>query len=150
MHATDGRCHAGRQSPASRSAPVLDLLLARIRERGPLTVAAFMDLVLYHPQFGYYARAARRSGRAGDFFTSADAGSLFGELLAEQFAEMAHACPPDRPFDLVEAGAGSGRLAADVLRALAQRHPALFARVRLHLIEASAAGGAQTRLPRRI
>ena len=41
-----------------------------------------MDLALYHPEFGYYARAARRSGRAGDFFTSVDVGPLFGELLA--------------------------------------------------------------------
>ena len=48
-----------------------------VRERGPLTVAAFMDLALYHPQYGYYARAAQRSGRAGDFFTSVDVGPLF-------------------------------------------------------------------------
>ncbi len=60
-----------------------------VRERGPLTVAAFMDLALYHPELGYYARAARRSGRAGDFFTSVDVGPLFGELLAVQIAEMA-------------------------------------------------------------
>ena len=48
-----------------------------------------MDLALYHPEFGYYARAAQRSGRAGDFFTSVDVGPLFGELLAVQIAEMA-------------------------------------------------------------
>ncbi|HEV8208546.1 MAG TPA: hypothetical protein VGP77_00435, partial [Vicinamibacterales bacterium] len=59
-----------------------------IRERGPLTVAAFMDLALYDPALGYYARAAQRSGRAGDFFTSVDVGSLFGELLEVQLAEM--------------------------------------------------------------
>ena len=41
-----------------------------------------MELALYHPEFGYYARAAQRSGRAGDFFTSVDVGPLFGELLA--------------------------------------------------------------------
>ena len=60
-----------------------------IRERGPLTVAAFMELALYDPEFGYYARAAQRSGRAGDFFTSVDVGPLFGELLDVQIAEMA-------------------------------------------------------------
>ena len=60
-----------------------------IRERGPLTVAAFMDLALYDPELGYYARAAQRSGRAGDFFTSVDVGPLFGELLEVQIAEMA-------------------------------------------------------------
>jgi len=47
-----------------------------------------MDLALYHPRFGYYARAAQRSGRAGDFVTSVDVGGLFGELLAVQIAEI--------------------------------------------------------------
>ena len=46
-----------------------------------MTVAAFMDLALYDPVHGYYARAVQRSGRAGDFFTSVDVGALFGELL---------------------------------------------------------------------
>src|SRR4051812_45005159 len=108
-----------------------------------------MDLALYHPEFGYYARAAERSGRAGDFFTSVDVGPLFGELLAVQLAEMmsilraeqaplgAEQAPPlrdgkgvgaelARPFDLVEAGAGNGRLSADILRAAKQRDPGFF------------------------
>ena len=41
-------------------------------------------------------------------------------------------------FDLVEAGAGNGRLSADILRAARERHPALYDRLRLHLVEASA------------
>ena len=116
-----------------------------VRERGPLTVAAFMDLALYHPELGYYARAARRSGRAGDFFTSVDVGPLFGELLAVQIAEMArilHPQSPDSSFDLVEAGAGSGRLAADVLSALGRSHPDLLGRLQLSLVEASPAARA--------
>ena len=48
-----------------------------------------MDLALYDSELGYYARAAQRSGRAGDFFTSVDVGPLFGELLEVQLAEMA-------------------------------------------------------------
>jgi len=116
-----------------------------IRERGPLTVAAFMDLALYDDQLGYYARAAQRSGRAGDFFTSVDVGPLFGELLEIQIAEMAGILelgspnPQSQvPFDLVEAGAGNGRLSADILRAAHRRDPQLYARTRLHLAEASA------------
>ena len=53
-----------------------------------MTVAAFMDLALYDSEHGYYARAVRRSGRTGDFFTSVDVGPLFGELLEIQLAEM--------------------------------------------------------------
>ena len=60
-----------------------------------MTVAAFMDLALYDPAFGYYARAAQRSGRAGDFFTSVDVGPLFGDLLELQIAEMAGHSPVD-------------------------------------------------------
>jgi SAM-dependent MidA family methyltransferase len=114
-----------------------------VRERGPLTVAAFMDLALYHPELGYYARAARRSGRAGDFFTSVDVGPLFGELLAVQIAEMAGLITSaSSSFDVVEVGTGSGRLSADVLRALQRSHPDLVQRLRLSLVEASPAARA--------
>lgn len=106
-----------------------------VRARGPITVAAFMELALYHPSLGYYARAVRRSGRAGDFFTSVDVGDAFGTLLEHQIAEMADLLPG--AFDLVEAGAGSGRLSADILRAARERHPAFYERIRLHLVEAS-------------
>jgi SAM-dependent MidA family methyltransferase len=107
-----------------------------------------MDLALYDPEAGYYARAPHRSGRAGDFFTSVDVGPLFGELLEVQLAEMAailaasfQPFPPVQPFpppfDLVEAGAGNGRLAADILHAARRRDPDFYDRVRLHLVDAS-------------
>jgi SAM-dependent MidA family methyltransferase len=122
-----------------------------------------MELALYHPALGYYARAAQRSGRAGDFFTSVDVGPLFGELLAAQLAEMvdllqataeraklaernlfsaSSACSPVPGFDLVEAGAGNARLSADILNAARARHPVFYDSVRLHLVEASAAARA--------
>ena len=111
-----------------------------------------MELALYDRERGYYARAAQRSGRAGDFFTSVDVGPIFGELLEIQLAEMADildAQSPEpkaqSPFDLVEAGAGNGRLAADILRAARRRDPQVYDRVRLHLVEASAAARAVQR-----
>jgi len=144
--------------------PIADLLIDLIHERGPLTVAAFMDLALYHSEFGYYARAAQRSGRAGDFFTSVDVGAMFGDLLEIQIAEMAEllaalgaegegraestafsADPAVSVFDLVEAGAGNGRLSSDILRAARRRHPDIFGQTALHLVEASAAARAAQR-----
>ena len=118
-----------------------------IRERGPLTVAAFMDLALYDSEFGYYARAGQRSGRAGDFFTSVDVGPLFGQLLQVQLAEMwrllgSASHTQDGRFDLVEAGAGNGRLSADILRAARSHDANFYNAVRLHLVEASAAARA--------
>lgn len=113
-----------------------------IAERGPLTVAAYMDLALYHPELGYYARAAQRSGRAGDFFTSVDVGPIFGELLEIQLAEISRILNSKfhipHSFDLVEAGAGNGRLSADILRAAKASHPAFYESIHLHLVEASA------------
>jgi SAM-dependent MidA family methyltransferase len=137
---------------------IADLIEDLIRERGPLTVAAFMELALYDPRCGYYARAAQRSGRAGDFFTSVDVGPVFGELLEIQIAEMAailaglktRAAAPavvgqdfSPAFDLVEAGAGNGRLSADILRAMRRRDPLFYDRIRLHLVEASASARAE-------
>ena len=107
-----------------------------------------MDAALYHPDFGYYARSVQRSGRAGDFFTSVDVGPLFGELLAIQIAEMAAVISRERPsgrataFDLVEVGAGNGRLSADILHALKRNYPETYRTTRLHLIESSDAARA--------
>src|ERR1700737_3971003 len=69
--------------------PLGELIAERIRTSGPISFAEYMELSLYHPELGYYARAAQRSGRAGDFFTSVDVGPVFGELLEIQLAEMA-------------------------------------------------------------
>ena len=120
------------------------LIADRIRTNGPISLAEFISLSLYHPTYGYYARASCRTGRAGDFFTSVDVGPVFGELLTRQLAEMwtvlrsRQSPTPDRQapfFDLVEAGAGSGRLARDVLDAAARHHPEFYQHTRLHLIE---------------
>jgi len=117
-----------------------------------------MDLALYDPDCGYYARAAQRSGRAGDFFTSVDVGPIFGELLEIQIAEMLRIVeslgtdPDTSPIpnphchlDLVEAGAGNGRLSADVLGAMRARDRAIYESARLHLVEASAEARAAQR-----
>ena len=130
------------------SSPLTSFLLARIQEAGPLTVAEFVEYALYHETLGYYARAGQRSGRDGDFFTSVDLGPLFGELLADQFAEMHQVLSadsgPDRAglsagFDLVEAAAGNGRLTRDVLDRAERHHPGFYDAVRLHLVERSPA-----------
>jgi SAM-dependent MidA family methyltransferase len=113
------------------------LVAERIRQRGPVTVAEFMDLALYAPEVGYYARAAQRSGRTGDFFTSVDAGPVFGALLAERFASWWRDMGTAR-LDLVEAGAGNGRLTRDVLDAAARRDPGFHSVIAAHLVERSA------------
>ncbi|HKY21564.1 MAG TPA: SAM-dependent methyltransferase [Vicinamibacterales bacterium] len=126
-----------------------ELIADRIRTSGPISFAEFMELSLYHPELGYYARAAQKTGRAGDFFTSVDVGPIFGELLAKQFGEMWRILsrvqspeskvqsPESSAFDLLEAGASNGRLARDVLDAAQRTDPEFYSAIRLSLVEQS-------------
>jgi SAM-dependent MidA family methyltransferase len=127
--------------------PLLPIILSTIRAKGPITFAEFMELALYHPEHGYYAAAAQRSGRAGDFFTSVDVGPLFGEMLAVQLDEMWRRLRDAgaAEFDLVEAGAGNGRLARDILDAAAAHHPDFYEHLHLTLVERSDAARATQR-----
>ncbi len=123
----------------------LETILRRVRERGPITVAEFMEVALYDPAGGYYSQAAQRSGRAGDFFTSVDVGPLFGALIAVQLDEMWRRLGLG-PFDLVEAGAGNGRLTRDILDAAARDFPDFYASLAVTLVERSGPARAAQRL----
>ena len=120
------------------------LIVERIRDHGPLTTAEFMELALYHPTLGYYTRASRRTGRAGDFYTSVDVGPQFGALLATQIDEMYRLLADTGAghFELVEVGAGNGQLARDLLDTAESTYPELYAATRLTLVETSAAARA--------
>ena len=89
-----------------------------------------MELALYDSYFGYYARAAQRSGRAGDFFTSVDVGPLFGELLARQIIEMAALLRRRQSRTPLHHSTSSRRpqatdgLRRDMLRCIRRRDPA--------------------------
>lgn len=71
----------------------------------------FMELALYAPGMGYYSGGARKFGAAGDFVTAPEMTPLFGQTLAKQAAQIMALSAPD----IVEVGAGSGRLALDIL-----------------------------------
>ncbi len=84
---------------------------------GPITFARYMDLVLYHPQHGYYTSGRTRIGKEGDYFTSVSVGPLFGKILARQFRQFREKLgnPPD--FQVIECGAHRGQLRQDILAA---------------------------------
>jgi SAM-dependent MidA family methyltransferase len=122
--------------------PALCQLIANRIAEAPqqrITFAEYMDLVLYHPQHGYYAAAKDPIGAPGDFFTSPHLGSDFGELLAEQFLEMWKILGHPHPLTIVEMGAGQGLLAADVLNYLDRCHPDFFSTLEYVIVEKSAA-----------
>jgi len=99
-----------------------------------------MVLALYCPDFGYYEKEEDNVGKQGDFFTSVSVGSLFGELLAFQFAEWLSVASERQKAEvrIVEAGAHNGRLAADILTGLRKRHQAIFDRLNYCIVEPSA------------
>lgn len=103
-----------------------------------ITFAEYMDLALYHPEYGYYATGTVNIGSEGDFFTSPHLGRDFGELLAEQFAQMWDILGRPAPFTLVEMGAGQGLLAADILHYLYRRYPDCFEVVEYIIVETAA------------
>ena len=86
----------------------------RIARRGKITFAEFMEVALYHPQAGYYARKApAREHR--DFYTSPAAHPAFGALISVQLWRMWEALKRPARFSVVEMGAGNGLLARDVV-----------------------------------
>ena len=106
-----------------------------IASRGVIPFARFMELALYHPEEGYYEREAATVGRRGDYYTSVSVGSLFGELLASQFADWV--AGESSTVRLVEAGAHRGELARDILAWMRQWRPEVFEQVEYWLVEPS-------------
>jgi SAM-dependent MidA family methyltransferase len=91
-------------------------ILDRIRAKGPMTFAAFMESALYDPDGGYYT--ASPVGEAGDFVTSPHVSQAFGVLLARCVEDLWLRLDRPEPFLLVEAGAGDGTLARRILASL--------------------------------
>ena len=79
---------------------------------GWISFEQFMDLALYAPGMGYYNSGATKLGSAGDFVTAPEISSLFGRTLAQQVIQISQQI---NQADILEFGAGSGKLALDLL-----------------------------------
>lgn len=112
-----------------------DILRAKIKEEGPMSFRDFMDMALYYPSLGYYNSAACKIGKEGDFYTSPALSSFFGEIVAKQMEEMWFVLGK-QPFTIVEYGAGTGALCADILQYL-ENNLALFKELKYCIIEKS-------------
>jgi SAM-dependent MidA family methyltransferase len=88
-----------------------------IAQSGPINFARYMDLALYTPRLGYYSAGAQKFGEAGDFITAPELSPLFGQCIAKQIADVLDSALGGG--DILEFGAGSGRLAIDILKQLA-------------------------------
>lgn len=101
---------------AAHSERLATLIRMEIAQAGGcISFARYMELALYAPGLGYYSAGARKFGAAGDFVTAPEISSLFARCLARQVAQALRALGRG---DIIEAGAGSGVMACDLLREL--------------------------------
>jgi SAM-dependent MidA family methyltransferase len=118
-----------------------EIIRAEIRANGPMRFDRFMEMALYHPGSGYYAKLGGPSpiGKSGDFFTSVSVGPLFGGLLARQFLQMWQLLGNPAPFWIIEQGAHDGQLACDILEWCRAETPEFFHAIRYAIVQSAGA-----------
>jgi NADH dehydrogenase [ubiquinone] 1 alpha subcomplex assembly factor 7 len=117
--------------------PLEDIIVAMIREDGPMPIDRYMALCLGHPLHGYYM-SRDPFGPDGDFITAPEISQIFGELIGVWCAAAFRALGSPQHFLLVELGPGRGTLMSDVLRA-AKVMPGFREAANVHLVETSPA-----------
>ena len=94
-----------------------DLIAQKIAAAGGwISFAEFMHMALYTPGLGYYSGGAQKFGQGGDFVTAPEISPLFAQTIARQAAQILAASQGD----ILELGAGTGKLVADLLLELAE------------------------------
>lgn len=112
LPAPDGDALAHSQKLQAHVRQVID------RSGGWISFARFMELALYAPGLGYYSAGAAKLGEEGDFVTAPEISPLFSRCLAGQLCEALEQLGGG---DVLELGAGSGVMAADILRQMQAR-----------------------------
>ena len=102
------------------SAKLVTAIREKIRQNGPIPFSEYMEMALYEPGLGYYSAGLQKFGAGGDFVTAPQLGNVFARCLATQIEQLAAELDH---YEIIEAGAGSGKLAADLLTALQADHP---------------------------
>ncbi len=96
----------------AHSAQLAELIRTNIAQAGGwISFETFMQMALYTPNLGYYAGGTKKFGHGGDFVTAPEISPLFAKTLARQTAQVL-ACSD---ANILELGAGTGKLAADLL-----------------------------------
>ena len=95
-----------------RSQQLAQIIQQSIQKAGGwIDFASFMQMALYAPGLGYYSGGAKKFGAGGDFVTAPEISPLFAQTLARQAAQVLL----ETQGDILELGAGTGKLAADLL-----------------------------------
>ncbi|AEI15146.1 protein of unknown function DUF185 [Flexistipes sinusarabici DSM 4947] len=106
----------------------------KIREKGKITFAEFMDTALYYPELGYYQKE-NPFGEQGSFYTAVNASSSFGRSIASGFVQVFESTGIEQ--NICEMGAGSGYLTKDILDYYKQEFPEIYSNLSYIIIEKS-------------
>jgi SAM-dependent MidA family methyltransferase len=87
-------------------------IIENIHQHEKINFADYMQMALYQPQLGYYSGGCQKFGRQGDFVTAPEISPLFSRCLAHQAAQVLNELGGG---DILEFGAGSGKMACDIL-----------------------------------
>lgn len=102
----------------AHSAQLVERLQHKIHQHGgTISFYEFMQTALYEPGLGYYVAGLRKIGAEGDFVTAPEISPLFSHSIANQCAQLLTELPNS---SILELGAGSGRMAAQILLRLEQ------------------------------
>lgn len=96
------------------------IIRAEIQLHGSISFSEYMEMALYEPGLGYYSAGLQKFGEGGDFVTAPQLGEVFARCLAAQVEQISEELGE---YEIIEAGAGSGVLAADLLNSLQTAHP---------------------------
>lgn len=99
---------------ASAHSEKLQALIADRVGDGSISFADYMHYALYEPGLGYYMAGAQKFGETGDFVTAPEISPLFGQCVAQSCRSLF----TQLPTTILELGAGSGKLASSIVKAL--------------------------------
>ena len=120
---------------STASDAILALLRSQIAQTGPLPISSFIEIVLGHPEHGYYRRQ-NPIGASGDFTTAAEISGLFGEMCGVYLAHMYELVGQPDTAQIVELGPGRGSLMADMRHVWTHTMPTMAA-LPIQLVETS-------------
>jgi SAM-dependent MidA family methyltransferase len=92
-----------------------ELIREQIQRQGPMPFARFMELALYHEQWGYYRRGRDPFGVGGDYFTNSQLQPVFGRLVAQQIDRWREEMGGPEDFSIIELGPGRGETSGVLL-----------------------------------
>lgn len=124
-----------RDGKVSKISNLTDLFIQTIKTTGPISLSAYMRQCLTHPEFGYYTTRDPLDALNGDFITSPEISSVFGEMIGIWLFSVWNNQNSPANIRLIEFGPGRGTLMHDVLKTFNKFAKGVH--IEINLIEAS-------------